>query len=275
MKFEMQPDGSLICKCEELTVDEVEMLKATAFVEDVPVNFHSGTITQEALIPFFRFFSTLKCLYITLYFENLDLETARVIYQVAKQNHRPLKMQLDLGEKILAFICAAVLSPQEAQDIEDHLLSGVYKNLHTLVIEQRSMTYAQAIKLLRALRPVSLKSLEISCEWLDEATKDYIKKGLIQQQSIPTVTFLIKDIVQFAVIEEPVIEPSVPLKPVVQSAVEPVVDPVVQLDAESFSEPHCLRRALTWMWSKIPCAKQSDTVKMDEAHKPGFHLKNP
>jgi hypothetical protein len=264
VKCEIQKDLTLKCSSHELTIDDIEELNRTHFTEDVPVTIHCNKINQAALIPFFTFIRNLQCLYINVYVEDLDYETARAICAFAKKNRHALTIKLDLGEKLLAFISSKVMSHSEAQDIEDHLISGIYSKLHTLVLEYRSMSYIQAVKLAKALLRTQLKALEMYCYTLDTETTIYLKSQLTLWLNIPNVTFFVQAQDQL----QPVTPP-----------VEPVAQPAEQERVENTTmEVNCLETMLTWVWSKMPILgfQESDDDLEDEEinrrrqHKPHF-----
>ena len=223
MKFVIQKDSTLKCSSNKLTLDDIETLNSTHFIEDLPVTIHCNTIHQEALLPFFKFIANLKCLYITVYVEKLDYQTARAIYAFANKNVHCISLKLDLGESILAFTGARVMSTKEAKDIEDHLLSDVYPDLQMLIVECRYMTLSHAKMLCEALLQRKLQAVEISCYTLDDETKHYLKAQLTQWLVIPSVSFSVHKQNQ--------------LIPIQREKVE--------------SEPNCFKKALTWVWSKM------------------------
>lgn len=235
MKFEIQKDLTLKCSSNELTLDDVAALNRTTFIEDVPVTIHCNSIHQEALLTFFKFISNVKCLNVTIYVENLDYETARAIYTFAKKNPHTLKMKLDLGEKILAFISSSIMNAEDMQDIEDHLVSGIYSKLHTLVLESRYMSYVQASKLCKALLRTQLQAVELNCYTLDDETKDYFKSQLTQWLAIKNVQFFVQGRSELA--------PAV----IAQTR---VAQNKVSIDLAP-SDSNCLEKALTWLWSKM------------------------
>lgn len=224
MKFAIQKDSALKCSSDELTIDDINTLNTTHFIEDLPVTIHCDTIHQEALLPFFTFIAHLKCLYITVYVERLDYQTARAIHSFANKNDHCITLKLDLGEQLLAFISSKNMINDDAQDIEDHLLSDVYPNLQMLVVECRYMTYKQAKKLCEALIKRNLKAVEINCRTLDEETKDYLNAQLTHWLVIPSVSFFVNK----------------------QNQLAPVIT-----NENIESEPSCFEKALTWLWSKV------------------------
>ncbi len=237
MKFEIQKDSTLKCSSYELTLNDIETLNNTQFIENTPVTIQCNKIHQEALLPFFKFVSKVKCLYVTFYVEDLDYETARAIYFFAKKNSYPLKMKLDLGEQILAFISSCVMNTLETQDIEDHLISGIYSKVHTLVLEYRSMSYIQAVKLSKALLRTQLQALDIHCYVLDEETKGYLKNQVTQWLAIPSVSFFVQDQDQLSVV--PAREQS--------------------LGSTTGRKFNCFKRVLTWFWSQMPHGEEART----------------
>lgn len=267
MKFEYLKDSTLKCKTDILTVEEVQELSKRKFIERVPVIIHCHDIHQQALIPFLSFISDLRCHTITIYVEKLDYQTARTICHFARQNKHALKMHLDLGEKILGFFSANELSEDEARDINDHLISGIYKKLHTLIIQYHTMKFIDASNLRNALLKAPLQSLEIRLNALEAQTKEYLKGQLTSWIFIPETHLMIAG------------EEQIPQRSTSSASTSSHVPlgarsiPADKEDLSSDTELNCLQKALTWMWSMVGRQNPSTSAE-DNIHPTNHHRLN-
>ncbi|MGE3317916.1 MAG: hypothetical protein AB7I18_01360 [Candidatus Berkiella sp.] len=244
MKFE-HLENILRCETDILTLDEMTLLNQTEFAHDVPVSFHFSEIDQQALNSFLNFISKLKCLNIKVYFETLNYETAQTICEYARKNSHTLKMKLDLGEHILAFISSQVLNNSQCQDICDHLISGVYRKLHTLIVSYRYMNYVQAISLCKALFRTSLQTVEIDNLILDNQTKEYLIQQLTTKLTIPDTHLLIGGKEQLRQESDIALEIKEDLKNTEES------------EGSDDEDVNCLQKALTWMLSLVTSNRTS------------------
>lgn len=272
MKFKKMENSSLRCETSVLTIDDVQELNRTTFVERVPVVIHCLQIHQQALIPFLAFISGLKCLDITIYVEQLDHQTARTICHFARQNVHALKMHVDLGEKILGFFSVNQLSEDEARDINDHLICGIYKKLHTLIIQYKTMKYIEACDLRNALLKAPLQSLEIRLNHLDEATQNYLADQLTSWIYIPETHLIIDGHEQILQQNISVTATSSDTHVGISSipAIEEVeADSTPEGDLAGDAELNCLQKAFTWMWSMV--GRQNPSTPVDDSNRRTNH----
>lgn len=251
MQFTMS-DLSLLCKSEQLTRQDVEELCNTTFDESIPVTIHGDALEESALLDFCQFLQSLRCLYITVYFEEMDYPTGLFIYNVAKKNPHTLKVKLDLGETFLGYLSACALNNFETQDIVDHLISGIYSNIHHLALHYRSMSYVQADKIARALRRVPLPELTLDFNWLDEETFAHLKSRLKELPLIKVVNLSMKTI------------DCISLPPTIQIAASSSTSFSLFESVNDVQPSNCLQRTLTWMMSKLSCKSSIDESELGE-----------
>lgn len=240
-----QSNSSVDYKSKQLTLDDVKTLQDTFFDEKVLVNIHSDSLAESALLPFCKFLKSLRCLYITVYFEKMDYETAWKIYLAAKKNPHTLKVKLDLGEAILAYIDASILNNMEAQDIADHFISGIYSKVRCLALHYRSMNYVQVDKIFKGLRSAALKTLIMTFDWLDKETMAHLKSKLQLLPLIKDIDFSINTVERL---------PNPRNTEIAASSSAPIDD----------DESNCLQRTLTWMMSRLSCAPPAEVEEPDE-----------
>ncbi|MCS5709969.1 hypothetical protein [Candidatus Berkiella aquae] len=188
-----QADSSILCKSDELTLLDVVSLNQESFSSRASIEIHCNTIRPNAINAFHQFLQTINCKELEVYIGRTSYETAKAIFDVAKLNVHPSKMKLDLGEQFLVFFSKDALSKKEINDIYDHLISGVYKDQHTLVIDYRSMQYLQAVTLVTALWHASLNALFIDCDILDNETKQYLSSHLSSFASVMKIHLNVHD----------------------------------------------------------------------------------
>lgn len=193
MRITLQPDSTILCKSDELTLLDVVQLSHGHFSKRESIEVHCTTIQPAALHSFRQFLQTIRCRELKIYVETLSYEVANAIFETAQLNTYPSKIKLDLGEKFLVFVSKDALSEQEMNDIYDHLISGIYKNLRNLVINYRTMTYLQAVTLVTALWRTSLHALSIDCNVLDKETKRYLSRHLSPFASVMQIDLNVHD----------------------------------------------------------------------------------
>lgn len=251
-------DSSVAYNSKQLTLDDVHKLQEIVFDEKTHVIIHGEMLEGNALLLFCRFLKTVKCSYITVYFENMDYQTALAIYKAVMKNRHRLKAKLDLGEQFLGYFSAYVLNNAEVQDIFDHLICGIYKNVQCLALHCRSINYFQVDKLFTGLDYAPLKKLIMRFDWLDELVIEHFKQVLLKLQITKEIQLLINGIEQLQA-------------PAIESAPAPVLLQAATSSSSSFeSEPdleveaNCWHKTLTWMMSKLSCSASTEDVEPDE-----------